>query len=147
LAAFDRAALSVAFPLASSAALPSVVEPFLNVTTPAGVAPAADTVAVKMTPEPCGAGLADDASAADVAALVTVCLTDLAPLATKLVSPPKEAPRLCLPTESDEVVIWAWPAASTGAEPIAAAPSLNVTEPVGVAPVDVTVAVSVTGLP
>jgi hypothetical protein len=59
---------NVAWPPASSGAVPSVVVPFLNVTEPVGVPPLLVTVAVNVTGDPYGAGLAEDVSAVVVAA-------------------------------------------------------------------------------
>jgi hypothetical protein len=63
-----------------SATGPKLVEPFLNVTDPDGVPPGLVTVAVNVTGEPYGAGLADDESAVEVDALVMVweCVAELA---------------------------------------------------------------------
>src|SRR4051812_1793992 len=137
---------------ATSGPLPMVVAPSLNVTDPVGVpAPGAvaETVAVKMTCCPKTLGFAEEASAIPVKALLTVCATAEEVEPTKSELPPYTALIVWEPTVSDAIEKFAPP--PHDALPIlVVAPSLNVTDPVGVpAPgaVAETVAVKMTCCP
>lgn len=80
--------LKVATPPELRVPVPSVVPPSLKVTLPVGVGPvAAVTVAVKVTDVPCVAGLAEEPSAVEVEALLTVWVSVPDVLVRKLLSP------------------------------------------------------------
>jgi hypothetical protein len=137
----------VATPLPFRSAVPSVVAPSLNVTVPVGV-PAVDvTVAVNVTDCPNVDGFSAEVSAVAVAALLTTCETALDVLILKFESPPYSAVMECVPAVRADVLSAATPLPFRTPVPSVAAPSLNVTVPVGVPPVDVTVAVNVTDCP
>ena len=87
-AAFSAAVVSVAWPLASSVALPRVVAPSWKVTVPVGVPTPALTVAVKVTACPYVEGLAPLLSAVEVTAGLTVWVKAALLLALSLASPP-----------------------------------------------------------
>ena len=126
--------------------VPRVVEPFLNVTLPVGVPPLEVTVAVKVTAWPDFDGLRDEVSEVEVLALFTVCVSTAEVLPEKLALPPYTAVMECDPTARVEVANVAFPPASVPV-PKVFTPFLKVTVPVGVPPVDVTVAVNVTLAP
>ena len=144
---------NVAFPVASSAPVPSVVAPSRNVTVPVGtvVPEAGVTVAVKVTDCPTVDGLADDVTAVvvDTSAAFTTCDNADDVLAAKLVLPPYDAVIVCVPCVSAAVANVAFPVASSAPVPSVVAPSRNVTVPVGtvVPEAGVTVAVKVTDCP
>jgi hypothetical protein len=71
-----------------SVTVPSVVEPFLNVTVPVGVPPVEVTVAVKVTATPNGDGFSDDATAVELVACFTVWVSAVEVLPVKSVLPP-----------------------------------------------------------
>src|ERR1700674_2513113 len=119
---------------AFSVAVPSVAAPSMNVTVPVGVPEPgafAVTVAVKVAACPNTAGLADAASAVALAAWFTAWLSAADVLVVKLASPLYTAVMLWLATDRLEVVKEAWPAFSVAVLSVAA-PSRNVTVPVGV---------------
>lgn len=79
--------LNVALPLLS-VTVPSVEEPFLKVTVPAGVPPLEVTAAVKVTDWPDVDGLREEVSEVVVLALLTVCVSTGEVLLAKSVLPP-----------------------------------------------------------
>ena len=126
----------------------SVFVPSLNVTLPAGTAvpgALATTVAVKVTDWPCLEGLSDEVTELVVPSLLTVCVKAEEVLGLKLALPLYVAVMEWEATASVEVLRVAWPAPSKVEVPNVEAPSLNVTVPVGTPPLEVTVAVKVTG--
>ena len=68
-------------------------------------------------------------------------------LIAKLVLPRYDAWITCAPVVSDDVASVAWPATNVTGEPASLPSILNWTEPPGVPPADVTVAVNVTDWP
>src|SRR5205807_38313 len=142
---------SVAVP-ALRVAVPSGVPPSLNATVPAGVplpGAAAATVAVNVTVWPATDGSVEDATVVVVFAVLTVSVNAADVLALKPVSPPYIAVIEWTPTDNADIANVAAPPL-TGAVPIAVAPSINVTVPVG-APLPggatATIAVNVTASP
>src|ERR1700683_5103532 len=134
----------------ASAPVPSVAAPFLNVTiSPFGGTPLLElTVAVNVTLCPLAIGVAEDVTNLVVAAFATICAScgDALPLKSAL--PLYVAPMLCVPAFRVEVVNSACPDPLSVTVPSAAAPSLNVTDPVAIPEVNgVTVAVNVTVCP
>src|SRR5262249_56248521 len=100
---------------------------------------------VKVGAWPVTAGLTDDRRATAVDARLTV--TSATPvLSAKPPAPTKEAVSAWRPTPSDTSRV-AWPASLTRAVPRTVVPSRKLTVPIGRPPVEVTVAVSVTGWP
>ena len=78
--------VNVAMPLLS-AALPSVVVPFLNVTVPVGTPAEEVTVAVKVTVCPEDDGFGDEVRDSAVGALLTTCFSTGEVLALYVASP------------------------------------------------------------
>ena len=70
-----------------SAALPSVVVPFLNVTVPVGTPPEEVAVAVKVTTCPEADGFCEEVSDSVVRALLTTCFSAGEVLALYVASP------------------------------------------------------------
>jgi hypothetical protein len=128
-----------------SVPVPRVVVPSRNVTEPVGVPPAPVTVAVNVTDWPTCDGLMEDVSAV---ALVprTTWEVALDVLDAKFASPAYFAVIECVPAVSVDVANVATPELRVP-DPRVVAPSRNVTVPVGVPPVPVTVAVNVTDWP
>jgi len=130
----------------------TVAAPSLNVTVPVGVpAPGATaaTVAVKVSdwPKTDGFGPVVRATVVVVLAWFTTWVRVLEVLVPKLASPPYTAVIECEATESAAVANVATPDPLSVPVPSVVAPSLNVTVPVGVPPLPVTVAVKVTDCP
>ena len=126
---------------------PSVLVPSLNVTVPVETAvpgALATTVAVNVTDWPLIDGFCDEITVVVVASLFTVWVKGEAVLALKLESPLYAAVMEFAPTASVEVVKLAWPVPSRFEVPSVVAPFLNVTVPVGMPPLELTVAVKVT---
>jgi len=122
----------------------------LNVTVPVGVplpGATALTVAVNVTDWPTVEGLAEEATVVEVLAWFTTWVTVFEVLVPKFESPPYTALMECEATESAEVANVATPDPFSVPVPSVVTPSLNVTAPVGVPPVPVTVAVNVTDCP
>jgi hypothetical protein len=129
-----------------SVPVPSVVAPSRNVTVPVGVPPVPVTVAVNVTDWPAVEGLTEEVSVVVLAFVFTTWVTTEDVLAAKLESPPYCAviewePRASVDVENDAAPPLSVPV------PSVVAPSRNVTVPVGIPPVPVTVAVNVTGWP
>ena len=81
-------------------------------------------------------------------ALLTTCVSTVEVLGKVSLSPGYDAVIECDPTEREVVLKEAWPLPLSGALEITVAPSLNVTEPLGVfGPALVTVEVNVTDCP
>ena len=137
--------LNVALP-PLSVAVPRVVDPFLNVTVPAGVPPLEVTVAVKVTDWFNFEGLRDEVTVLELLALFTVWVSTGEVLPLKFVLPPYTAVIEWLATDKVEVLKVALPPLSVPV-PSEVDPSLKVTVPVGVPPLDVTVAVNFTEAP
>src|SRR3954447_3946757 len=138
-----RSGSSVAAPLASSVAVPIVVEPFMNTTVPVGTGPVAPaTVATRIV---CGVlpPLEATASVVDVGIACTTCVNPLDVLPLSLASPLYTAATMWLPTASEELLNVAWPPASSVTGLLAAPSMKNTTLPVGVPPLPVTAAVNV----
>jgi hypothetical protein len=142
------AAVADCFGAFANDAVPMGVAPSKNCTEPVGDAPMLlVTVAVNDTDCPATEGLMSAATLVVVVVLPTVSDNTAEVLGLKLASLPYTAVIECTPTVSDEVANVAWPEPFNVPVPIVAAPSLNVTEPVGVpAPgaTAATVAVNVT---
>ncbi len=127
--------------------LPMRVAPSRNETVPVGVAAAALlTVAVNVTVWPTLDGLAEEARAIVVETRVTDWVTTAEVLPAKAAFAEYVAVMEWEPTTRSGVVKVAWPAARAPV-PMAAAPSKNVTVPVGVPDALLTVAVKVTACP
>src|SRR5205807_2643912 len=128
----SEAMLSVAWPEASSAALPRLVAPSKKVTVPVGVPAAgatAVTAAVTVMLCPDTDGLAEEAKLVDDEAWFTVCVR-LALLLGLQSSPTRRSSVLLwLPTASEAMLSVAWPEASSAALPKLVAPSKKVTVP------------------
>jgi ribosomal protein L11 len=141
----DRASEAVP---ALSVAVPIEVAPSKNVTAPVGVPPVLVTVVESVTDCPDVDGFADDVGAlVVVVALFTVCESAVADvLVANDALPLYVAVIECVPTDKLETASEAEPLLSV-AVPIEVAPSKNVTVPVGVPPVLVTVVESVTDCP
>jgi len=77
---------NVALPLAS-VPVPTVVVPSLKATVPLGVPPVEVTVAVNVTAPPNGDGFSDDATAVELAACFTICVSAAEVLPVKSVLP------------------------------------------------------------
>lgn len=137
--------LNVALP-PLSVPVPSVEDPFLNVTVPAGVPPLEVTVAVKVTDWLCFDGFSDETTVLELLALFTVSVNTGEVLPLKFVLPPYTAVIEWLATDKVEVLKVALPLLSVPV-PSVVEPSLKVTVPVGVPPLDVTVAVNFTEAP
>lgn len=137
----------VVIPLASSPPVPIVEPPSLNVTVPVGIPCVDVTVAVNVMDSPKTEDKFDELTLVFVLACWTVCVITLEVLAPKLLSPPYAAVIGCAPAVSVEVMKVAMPLPFNVPAPMELLPSLNVTLPVGVPCVDVTVAVNVTLCP
>jgi hypothetical protein len=142
---------NVATPAPFNIPVPSVFAPSMKVTVPVGtlLPRLCVTVAVNVTFVPTFTFAALAISAVDVCARLTVTVTAADVLAALLLSPPYTAVTECCPTASVEVVNVATPEPFSIPVPSVAAPSMNVTLPVGVTPPagGVTVAVNVTLVP
>jgi hypothetical protein len=141
--------VKVATPLPFNVPAPSAVIPSRNVSVPLGVPGLLDViVAVNVTGAPLDAEAPELTSTAVVAAGVMVSVTAVELLAVKLESPPYAAVMECVPTVSIEIVRVALPPLFSVPVPRVIVPSRKVIAPVGVPlPVEVTVAVNVTGAP
>jgi len=128
-----------------SVPVPRVVAPSRNVTDPVGEPPAPVTVAVNVTDWPTSDGFTEEASAV-VLAPRTAWEIALEVLVAKFASPAYFAVIECVPAVSVDVANVATPELRVP-DPRVVAPSRNVTVPVGVPPVTVTVAVNVTDWP
>src|SRR5438105_193800 len=143
------AMFSVAWPEASSAALPRFVAPSKKVTVALGVPVAgatAVTVAVSVMLCPDTDGLVEDTKLVDDEAWLTVCVNVVLLLGLKLPSPLYLIVTLWLPTACAALFSAAWPEASSAPLPRLVAPSKKVTVAVGIPAAGataVTVAVSV----
>lgn len=140
--------LKVATAEALRVTVPSVVVPSLKVTVPVGVPDTeAVTVTVRVTVPPGKAGLGK-ALKAVVVFCWTVCVSGAEVLAASFVSPPYAAVMECCPGGRDKVVNVATPEALSVPVPIIVAPSLKMTDPVGMPEkAGVTITVKVTGTP
>jgi len=147
LPALKAEVVKVATPEAFSVPVPNEVVPSLNVTVPLGVPPPEVTVAVNVTAPPYVDGLGNDVRDVELVAAMTVCVNAADVLVVKFPSLPYAAVRLWLPAFNAEVAKVATPETFNVPLPSVAAPSLNVTVPVGVPPPEVTVAVNVTAPP
>ena len=129
-----------------SGTVPRLVLPFSKVTEPVGVPGCADTVAVRVTDCPNMEGFSEDVNVAVELALPTVWLTAAEVLLAKFASPPYTAVIESVPSGSDVVVRLATPPVNV-AVPSEVVPLKNATlSPSGGAPpLDVTVAVNITG--
>jgi hypothetical protein len=121
--------------------VPTVAPLSMKVTVPVGVPPALATVAVNVTVSPTSAELALDPSVV-VVANVTVCASVVDVLVANVALPPYTAVIACEPLPSVAVENVALPELMVPV-PSVARPSLNVTVPVGVPPLPLTVAVNV----
>src|SRR4051794_40415785 len=92
------------------------------------------TFAVNVMGGPAMDGLLEEMSVVVVEALLTVCEVTLDVLAPKLASPEYLMVIACVPTLSADVEKLDWPAPFSVVEARAAAPSRNVTVPLGVPP-------------
>src|ERR1041384_2227479 len=131
----------VALPLDNVTAVPKFTPLVWNWMVPGATAP---TVAVKLTDWRNTDGFADEVTPVVVSALLTVWVTLVEVLVAYWKSPPYTALIVWLPTDSDELVRVACPDPSSVPVPSVAAPSLNVTVPVGVPTPAVPVAVNTT---
>lgn len=122
---------------------PICVAPSKKFTVPAGVPPEEVTVAVSVTFRLNVEGFSDDVKVVVVAAGFTVCEMAEEVEPAKLVEATYAAERLCTLVESEDVLKVAAPPESVP-EPSNVAPSKKLTVPVGVPPVEATVAVNVT---
>jgi hypothetical protein len=141
--------VNVATPLPFNVPAPSAVVPSRNVTVPLSVPELLDVmVAVNVTGAPLDAETPELTSTAVVAACVIVSVAAVEVLAVKLESPPYAAVMECVPTVSVEIAKVALPPLFSVPMPSVIVPSRKVIAPVGVPlPVEVTVAVNVTGVP
>lgn len=141
--------VKVATPLPFNVPAPRVAVPSRKVTAPVGVPELlVVTVAVNVTAAPLDTETAELTSTAVVAAGVMVSVAAVEVLAVKLESPPYAAVMECVPTVSVEIVKVALPPLFSVPVPSVIVPSRKVIAPVGVPlPVEVTVAVNVTGVP
>jgi hypothetical protein len=139
--------VKVAFP-PDSAAKPSFVAPFMNVTEPVGLpveGATAATVAANVTVCPNAEGFGDELSVVLLDATLTVCDRVDEVLVVYIMLPVYVAVMEWPPMSNAEVVKDAFPLLIVP-EPIVLAPSLNMTFPLIVPEVgEVTVAVNVTG--
>lgn len=138
--------VKVALP-AASVPVPMAAAPSKKVTVPVGVPELLPTVAVNVTGFPNTAGFCDEATDMVVEIPLTIWLSTVDVLGSKVASPWYAAVIECVPTTSDAVEIEALPRASRVPPPMEVAPSKKSTVPVGVPPVPVTVAVNVTDCP
>jgi len=139
--------MNVAVPEPFSVFVPSAVVPSLNVTVPVGVPETRPfTTAVNVTDPPENAGFVLDVSAV-VVFCCTTCVNTAEVLGRLFASPPYAAVIMCEPTAKVAVENVATPEPLSVPVPSVVPPSLNVTVPVGVPELPVTVAVNVTGAP
>lgn len=126
----------------------SVVVPSLNVTLPVGAMELVDfTVALNVTDCPYVDGFRDEVTAeVVVAALFTVCVRIGDVLPKKSVAPPYTAVMDRAPADTVVVVSFAT-LLDNPTDPSVVVPSLNVTLPIGVPEVEVTVTINVTDCP
>ena len=129
-----------------SVPVPRVAVPFLNVTVPPGDPAPEVTVAVKVTAVPCVEGFLDEATEAELLALLTFWVSTGDVLALKKPVFGYTAVRESVPAGRFAIVSVAFPPLR-GTVPSVALPFLKVTDPPGVPPPDVTLAVNVTAVP
>jgi hypothetical protein len=143
--------VNVATPAPFNVPVPSTVAPSIKVTVPVGtpLPGFCVTVAVKVTLVPTFTFAALAIRVVDVCARLTVTTTAFDVLAALFVSPPYTAVIECCPTASVVVMNVASPEPFNVPVPSIVAPSMNVTDPVGVVPPTggVTVAVNVMLVP
>jgi len=141
--------VKLATPLPFNVPAPSAVAPSRKVSVPLGVPGLLDViVAVNVTGAPLDAETPELTRTAVVAACVMASVAAIEVLAVKLESPPYDAVIECVPTASVEIVKVVLPPLLNVPMPSVTVPSRKVIAPVGVPlPVEVTVAVNVTGVP
>src|SRR5207302_446679 len=130
----SAAVVNVAVPVLR-VAVPSVLPLSRNVTVPVGVplpGATAPTVTVKVTDWPNTAGLAEAVTVALLLAWLTTCGSVADVLRAELVSPPKTAVIVWLPTDRVEIVNVATPVKFSVPVPSVVLPSRKETVPVGV---------------
>ena len=127
--------------------VPSVLVPAVNVTDPVANVVVDLTVAVNVTDSPAADGFTDENTWVVVAAWFTVWFKVADVLFADELSPPYVAVIECAPAVRVRVVKVVVPCALSEAVPSGAVPFLKLTVPVGVGPLEVTVALSVTGWP
>lgn len=123
--------------------VPRVVDAAVNVTVPTIAAVGDVTVAVNVTDWPCKDGFSEDLIAVLVDALLTVWLRGVDVLLADVAHPLYTAVSESVPAGRFFLVSVATPLLRV-AVPIEVVPFLNVTEPVGTGPTDVTVPVRTT---
>lgn len=128
----------------TSVPVPMAAAPSKKVTVPVGVPEPLLTVAVNVTGFPNTAGFCEVATDMVVAFPLTIWLSAVDVLGSKVASPWYAAVIECVPTTSAAVEMEALPAASRVPLPMEEVPSKKTTVPVGVPPAPVTVAVNVT---
>src|SRR6266404_5675800 len=131
---------------AVSVLVANAVAPSLKVTVPVGVPLVPLTAAVNVTDWPNTEGFSEELTVVVVEPLLTVCVNAAEVLLVKVASPLYTTVIECEPVAREDMVKVAWPPLRALVAS-AVAPSLNVTVPVGVPLVPVTVAVNVTDCP
>jgi hypothetical protein len=139
--------VKVAVPPETVTALARVVAPSVNLTVPVGVPPAEVMVAVRVMDDPDVDGFAEEVTVVVVDPPVTTCESAVLTLLAKPPVPLKVATIECVPTARAVVAKVALPAETATFDANVVAPSVKVTVPVGVPPVEVMVAVKVTDDP